>query len=274
MKALEAIRTIKDLLASQNIEEPAAKAKVIVSAVCGDDITTDVSDSSWSKVMRMAGRAGKGEPVEYITGKAYFRYLELAVTPDVLIPRKETELVAGAAIELIQKLGYSTALDMCTGSGCIAISLAAETQAKVQAADISGSALKIAKANAERNNADIKLIESDMFENICGTYDIIVCNPPYISAGEYEKLSGSVREFEPELALKSGDGLIFYRTLADKAAEYLNSGGAIVLEIGAGQAEDAADLLKNGGFADIEIKKDYQGRDRIILAYKRKLNNV
>lgn len=268
MKAIDAIRTIGELLLSAHIEEPEAKARFIVSHVMGDDILADVPDFEWSRMLGMGNRACSGEPVEYIIGKAYFRYLELEVKTDVLIPRKETELVVGAAIELIKRNGYKSALDMCTGSGCIAVSLATETDAKVDAADISSKAVGIAKTNAERNNGDVDFYISDMFSNISGTYDIIVSNPPYISDTEYETLSVGVKDYEPELALKSGDGLIHYRTLAEQAGEHLNAGGALVLEIGADQAQDVASLLKNNGFAETETKKDYQERDRIVTALK------
>lgn len=268
MKAIDAIRAIGELLISAHIEEPQAKARYIVSHVMGDDILADVPDSEWSRMLGMSNRACSGEPVEYITGKAYFRYLELEVTSDVLIPRKETELVAGAAIELIKRKGYNSALDMCTGSGCIAVSLATETDAEVHAADISSKAVEIAKRNAERNNGHVEFYISDMFQNISATYDIIVSNPPYISDTEYETLLVGVKNYEPELALKSGDGLIHYRTLAEQAGEHLNVGGALVLEIGADQAQDVTWLLENNGFAGIETKKDYQGRDRIVTALK------
>jgi release factor glutamine methyltransferase len=139
-------------------------------------------------MLKMADKTGQGVPVEYITGKAYFRYTELFVSPDVLIPRKETELVAGEAIELIKRQGCKTALDMCTGSGCIAVSIAAETGAKVIAADISEKAVAIADKNAKGNGASVHFLISDMFINIKDTYDIIVCNPPYVSDEEYEGL--------------------------------------------------------------------------------------
>ena len=225
-------------------------------------------DKAWLKMLMIANRAQSGEPIEYITGKAYFRYLELEVSPSVLIPRKETELVAGMAIDIIKQNGYTTALDMCTGSGCIAISLATETDTAVSAADISEAALDMAKQNAVTINAQVSFFVSDMFERVSNTYDIIVCNPPYISKSDYDALEPSVKHFEPKLALESGDGLEHYRIIAAQAAKYINQGGALVLEIGADQATSVSHLLKQSGFSDIEHKKDYQGRDRIVTAYK------
>ncbi|MBT7121785.1 MAG: methyltransferase, partial [Clostridia bacterium] len=150
MTTLDALRTISDLLSSQHIAEPQAKAKVILGHVMGDtDIMANVPEKSWHTMLRMANRAALNEPVEYITGKSYFRYLELDVNASVLIPRHETEQVVDTAINIIRQNGYKTALDMCTGSGCIAISLATETQVSVSATDISESAINLAKHNAQ-----------------------------------------------------------------------------------------------------------------------------
>ena len=212
----------------------------------------------------------QGEPAEYVTGKAYFRHAILDVSKDVLIPRIETELVAEQAIYLIQQNGYKTAIDICTGSGCIAVSIAAETGAFVHACDISRPALALAKRNAKQNKVAEKVtfFISDMFEGVSGTYDIIVCNPPYISNNEYEGLDKSVRQYEPKLALIAGDGLSFYRDIASGSMQYLNSKGALVLEIVASQAKKVVDMLQQNGFLGVEYKKDYEGRDRIVYALK------
>ena len=138
----------------------------------------------------MVRRCADGVPVEYVTGVAYFRYAVLDVTQDVLIPRHETELVAEEAIALIGRHGYTKALDMCTGSGCIAVALATETDADVDACDLSPAALAVAKRNADKNGAHIRFFESDMFGRVDGIYDIIVCNPPYVSEAEYAALDG------------------------------------------------------------------------------------
>ncbi len=269
MKALDAQRAVSSLLASQQIPEPEAKANVLIGHVLkAGDVFAEVSDKDWSTILKMADEAGRGAPVEYITGRAYFRYTQLSVTPDVLIPRKETELVAGTAIELVRQRGYKTVLDMCTGSGCIAISIATETEAEVSAADISEKAIELAEKNAEENEATVKFFISDMFDKAGKSFDLIVCNPPYVSDEEYEELSNDVKNYEPSGALKSGDGLEFYRIIAKDAPEYLNEGGALVLEIGAGQGQDVIRLLESGGFIQIDCKKDYQGRDRIVAAVK------
>lgn len=273
MTAREAFLITKELLEGAHVPEAEAKAKVIVSHVLDIDYSSiysekDVSDGIYTQMQMMTSRCAAGEPVEYITGKAYFRYLTLEVGPSVLIPRKETELIAEKAIQLIKENSYRTALDMCMGSGCIAVSIATETGIDLDAADISEAALETAKANAELNGAEkrVHFIRSDMFDNIRGVYDIIVCNPPYVSESEYAELDDSVRLHEPEQALIAGDGFDYYRIIAIKGLKYLNPGGAVVLEIGASQAQGVSELLAEGGFSEIECLKDYAGLDRIVCA--------
>lgn len=271
MTALGALKSVTSALTQAGIVEPLAKAKVIVAHALDiefGDIHTfgDITAQTAHDIARMTQRCADGEPPEYVTGKAYFRHVVLDVTPSVLIPRQETELVVQHAIDLIVKNGYKTALDMCTGSGCIAVSLATETGVTVDAADISKVALNIAKRNAVANGADIRFFRSDMFDGIGGAYDIIVSNPPYVAENEYETLDLSVRTYEPRLALAAGDGLAFYRVIADKAAQHIKNGGALVLEIGITQGKDVAAMLSQSGFCDVQIHNDYTARDRIVTA--------
>jgi release factor glutamine methyltransferase len=272
--ARAAWEAVRRTLETAGVAEPEAKARVIVShalSVMPGDVflPLPVSGAQRAHIDAMARRCARGEPVAYVTGKAYFRYLELTVTPDVLIPRQETELVAEAAIALVKANGYKSALDIGTGSGCIAISLAAETPARVDACDLSEAALILAEKNAEKNGAQVRFFLSDMLGGVTGTYGLIVSNPPYIGEEEYAALDSGVKDFEPALALLAGDGLDCYRALANGAGRHLEPGGALVLEIGMTQAADAAALLKAGGFSEIEIRQDYSGRDRIVTAYKR-----
>jgi release factor glutamine methyltransferase len=275
MTSREVFIEAKKQLGGAGTPEAEAKAKVIISHALDTGLSevyseTDVPDGVYRQIRSMARRCAAGEPVEYVTGRAYFRYLTLEVDPSVLIPRKETELVAGKAIELIKENSYRTVLDMCTGSGCIAISAAAETGINVDAADNSERALKKAKKNAELNGVSklVRFLNSDMFNNIKGSYDIIVCNPPYVSEEEYGFLEDAVRLYEPGQALLAGDGLDFYRVIAKEGLKHLNPGGAVVLEIGATQEEKVRGLLNKGGFSGIECLKDYAGRDRIVCARK------
>jgi len=258
-------------LRSAGIPEPEAKARVIVSEALGVELgdvlrPLPVDAAQRACIEEMARRCARGEPVEYVTGRAYFRYLTLNVTPDVLIPRQETELVAGEAIGLIEGCGYKSALDIGTGSGCIAISLATETSACVDACDISQAALELAEKNAETSSAKVRFFLSDMLGGVTEAYDLIVSNPPYVSEGEYAELDASVRDYEPRLALTAGDGLNCYRAIVREAGRHLKPGGALVLEIGMTQAADVTALLVDAGFSDINVKRDYSGRDRIVTA--------
>ena len=271
--AREAFGMVRQQLTAAGIPEPEAKARVIVSHALDIELSDvfrelPLGDAQRQQIETMTRRCASGLPVEYATGKAYFRYLTLDVTPDVLIPRQETELVAAAAIELIKANGYRCVLDIGTGSGCIAISLATETKAAVDACDISEEALKLAALNAAANGAQVRFFLSDMLNGVTGIYDIIVSNPPYVSEEEYAGLDAGVKDYEPKLALTAGDGLDCYRVIARDAGRYLNQGGALVLEIGMTQGPTVADLLTGGGFSDIMIKRDYSGRDRIVTARK------
>ena len=261
------------MLSAAGIPESQAKARVLIAHQLdiglGDVfIYPQIDSQTQARIMAMAQQCVSGMPVEYITGRAYFRRAVLEVSESVLIPRAETELVAERAIELIAQNAYTTVLDLCTGSGCIAISLATETQASVEACDISKEALRIAHRNAKANASRIQFFNSDMFGSVLRTYDIIISNPPYISRDEYAQLDKSVRMHEPRLALIAGDGLDFYRIIAAKALQHINTGGALVLEIGAQQAADVMNLLKDGGFGCVSIGQDYSGRDRIVTAWK------
>ncbi len=271
--ARAALGAVRQRLAAAGIPEPEAKARVIVSHVMdielGDVLRElPVDTEQRTRIVSTADSCAQGMPVEYATGKAYFRYLTLDVTPDVLIPRQETELVAEAAIELIRAKRYKNALDIGTGSGCIAIALATETKAAVDACDISEAALSLAAVNAAANGAQVRFFLSDMLSGVSGTYDLIISNPPYISDAEYAGLDTGVKDYEPRLALTAGDGLDCYRVIAREAGGHIAPDGALVLEIGMTQGLAVAGLLTEGGFTDIKIKQDYSGRDRIVTARK------
>lgn len=209
----------------------------------------------------------KGEPVQYIVGSTEFFGIKLLVRKNVLIPRFDTEYVAECAINTIGEMEYKTVLDMCTGSGAIAIAIAKNTEAMVTMSDISKEALELARENAILNELDINAVESDMFTNITEKYDLIVCNPPYISEEEMQQLDSVVKDNEPSLALYGGvDGLDYYRIISDKATDYLNDNGSLVLEIGHLQAQSVVDLLSDR--YSVQILKDLSQNDRIVLARK------
>lgn len=227
---------------------------------------TYIRHSKVEELLDMARRRQQGEPLWQIIGNADFYGYEIDINKNVLCPRPETEELVCEAVKHISE--NSRVLDLCTGSGCIAIAVADKTGAHVVASDISEEALKIAKSNAVKNKVDdkIEFVHSDMFEGITGTFGVIISNPPYIPTADISGLDREVKDHEPALALDGGeDGLDFYRIIAEKAGEYLAPGGRIFLEAGIGQAQAVADMLK--GF-DTKIIKDMQGIDRIVCGVK------
>ena len=248
----------------------------------------DVDNAQINYFLSLVRRRKSGEPLQYITGEQYFMGHRLAVDPSVLIPRPETETLAEKAISCIRTfIGESSdalnILDLCTGSGALAISIAkACPHVKITAADISKQALKIAKKNAlDLGLANrIDFIESDLFANISrspgageafeasgGSYHLIVTNPPYIRSGDLADLQREIKNHEPLTALDGGaDGLVFYRRIASEASEYLAEHGVLLTEIGYDQARDVIKILETAGFTDIELFRDLIGHDRIIKA--------
>lgn len=210
-----------------------------------------------------------GRPLQYILGSWDFMGLPFEVREGVLIPRADTETLAEEALRLAKERGYSSCLDLCTGSGCLAVSLAALGSLAVTAADISPAALRIAEENIRKNSVStlVTLVGSDMFCQITGAFDMIVSNPPYIPTGDIPTLMREVREHEPIEALDGGeDGLDFYRILAREGPKYLNAGGAMLLEVGIGQAQEVAELLKENGFEQPWILADLSGIERVVCA--------
>lgn len=204
-------------------------------------------------------------PLQYILGYTEFMGLKVYVDENVLIPRQETELLVEEAGKYSKGLKI---LDMCTGSGCIIISLVKLYGAASSAgADISKEALDMACKNAKEHGVDVDFINSNLFQNIKERYDIIISNPPYIKSSIIEGLMPEVRNYEPKAALDGGaDGLWFYREIAKNAPKHLTPHGRILLEIGHDQAESVSSLLNLNDFTDISVKKDYSGNERIISA--------
>ena len=273
---IEAIRYYKGLLCGIGMEEneAEAEAKHALSAIIGCDIsdlylkgTEQVTDNQQFRMNELLKEREKGTPLAYILNERWFMGLRFYVDENVLIPRQETELLAETAIQLMRFKSYSTVLDLCTGSGCVAISIAKYSRAAVSAADISSAALDVANKNARDLGVNIRLIEGDLFENIPKRFDIITANPPYIAQNVYEGLMREVREHEPRLALVAPDnGLAFYRRIAAQAGAHMNDGGTLLMEIGDEQGEAVSRILKDAGFRDVRITKDYSGNDRLASA--------
>ena len=208
----------------------------------------------------------EGMPIQYINNKAYFMGLEFYVDENVLIPRCDTEILVEEIIKIIKKDSLLKILDLCTGSGAIAISLKKYlNNIEIMASDISDKALMVARKNASKIGVDVKFIESDLFNNINGKFDLIVSNPPYIKKSVIPSLDKQVRN-EPILALDGGkDGLDFYRKISYDAKRFLNNNGYLCFEIGYDQRKEVEDILLQNGYINIYSKKDYGGNDRIVI---------
>ena len=219
----------------------------------------------------MIERRCRREPLQYILGKAYFMGYEFKVTPDVLIPRFDTEILVEETLKHI-KAG-DCILDMCTGSGCIAVSIDLEMKkrgnnglVKITAADISEAALAVAGQNSAALGAGpIEFMQSDMYGNVKGKYNIIVSNPPYIPSQDIDALEPEVKVCEPAQALDGGaDGLLYYRILAGESGKYLYEGGYLLMETGYNQAEAVSRMLEQNNYADIRVIRDLAGLDRVV----------
>ena len=228
------------------------------------DPEKELTDAEEKQLQELICRRKQAEPLAYILGEWDFMGLTLSVNKNVLIPRQDTETLAEDAIAYAKKTGAKNALDICTGSGCIALSLkAALRDMEVTASDISKEALAVAKENAERNGLAVNFIESDLFADIEGIFDIITANPPYIAFEEYMDLQPEIIFYEPQLALVAEEnGLYFYRKIAEEAKKYLC--GRIFLEVGFLQAEAVSEFLAENGYTEIYTLKDLGGIDRVV----------
>lgn len=284
-------------LIKNDVEDAVAKTSLLLQYILDMNKTelvvndgTEISKEQQTEIFRNIKEIINGKPIQYITHHQEFMGLNFYVDENVLIPQPDTELLVEAAIhKLVQILNEEIkVLDLCTGSGAIAISLEnyvlnhiaknkdnskntndlKKQNIKIYASDISTEALQVARKNAIINNEDtnIRFIKSDMFENINDKFDIIVSNPPYIETKTIQKLSKEVQH-EPHIALDGGaDGLEFYRIIAKEAKKRLKERGWILLEIGYNQREAVSNLLTSEGYKEITCIKDLGGNDRVIMA--------
>ena len=218
------------------------------------------------EIIRIADERLTGRPLWYIIGDTDFCGYKIKVDERVLIPRPETEEMAMMAVAIAEE--GNNILDLCTGSGALAIAIYKELErsnrkVKMTAVDISADALELAKENAEANEADILFIQSDLFSRIRGRFDVIVSNPPYIPTAEIDTLQREVKDYEPRLALDGGaDGLDIYRRIAAEASKYLNRGGTLIMEVGAGQAADVVKMFRGNSYS--MVVQDFNGIDRYV----------
>lgn len=207
-------------------------------------------------------------PLQQLTKEQEFMGFSFSVNEHVLIPRQDTEVL----VEEVQKAATGKrVLDLCTGTGCIILSLAKLCSLRTAVGvDISQEALKVARENQQRLQVEVTLLQSDLFENITGTFDIIVSNPPYIPTQVIETLMPEVKDHEPVIALDGKeDGLYFYRKIVKESRAYLASSGQIFFEIGCEQGTDVADILKSHGFTEIRVLKDLCGLERVVTGIKK-----
>lgn len=213
-------------------------------------------------------RAAKGEPVEQMIGEVLFYHCQICVTPDVLIPRPETEILVAQACKQLERVEGKTVWDICTGSGCIGIAVKKACPGlSVTLSDISKKALVVAAENAQKNAIDVELLHGDLLFPFAGRKaDVVFCNPPYVSLKEYLALDRSVRDFEPKEALVAEEeGMAFYRRFSEELPAYLNPQAKVYFEIGTGQGKALLDLFSSSKWKEARVEKDWAGHDRFFF---------
>jgi release factor glutamine methyltransferase len=284
MKALEKIRDVSEILSRHGIESAERESQLFIShalAVDLVDIYRDNPEINYEKgieIDEMVDRRSRREPLQYILGYVDFLGLRILLGRDVLIPRPETEMMVEYAVQVIraqrsEKDGGQriTILDLCTGSGCIALALAREfTGAQVYGVDISEDAVGFARRNALENHIQNTLfLCGSMFDAIrCGQrFDVVISNPPYIPSSDITSLEPEIKQWEPRPALDGGaDGLDAYRAIIPHAGNFLKNNGILILELGNGLARPVSRMAEHAGFSGIETTKDLAGIERILRA--------
>ena len=274
---------LRQRLRDAGADAHALEARLIVAGAAGktpekllQDLQLYASDEIEQRVDALAARRLQGEPAAYLVGRWGFYGLDFAVTPDVLIPRMDTEVLVDCALARLRgKTELARVLDLCTGSGCIGCAIAhALPQSRAVLADISAPALAVARENIAvlgltgRVTAELLDVRCDP-PRALGSFDMIVSNPPYIRDDEMPKLDASVRDYEPALALAAGaGGLDFYRAIAEKWTPLLRLGGWMLLEVGEGQAPDVTALLRRAGLRSLGTARDTAGTERVVFGRK------
>ena len=274
----EWLRYAKQRFAEAGVPEPEADARILLETAFSVDRTQFYLHPERIPLPRqaeqfldMVEKRCARIPVQYITGKQTFMGLSFDVAPAVLIPRLDTEILVETVLTWIGGR-KAEVLDLCTGSGCIAVSIAKLARnARVTASDISAEALETAKKNSRQNSTDIRFLQGDLFTPFSGEerFDAIVSNPPYIPGAELAKLEPEVRDWEPALALDgSADGLAFYRRIIREAPAHLKDGGLLAFEIGYEQGKAVSELMRQAGFGGVCVQKDLAGLDRVVTGEK------
>ena len=278
LTVLNALELSSNYLIKKGVESPRLNAELLLADILGCNrmelylkFDQPLSENEKLRYRDFIKRRGEREPFQYIIGKTEFFGLKIKVTPDVLIPRPETELLIERVLEYAEKFASCRILEIGTGSGNIAISLANNiSNSEIYAIDISEAAITIAEDNYRgySNNGKLKfkVIDIEDFQiDSTDKYDIIVSNPPYISNKDYNNLEKELLDYEPKIALTDeSDGFKFYRLIAKKSSDLLKKGGRLFFEIGYGQSEYISDIMKMNNFVDLKIIRDYQNIDRVI----------
>jgi release factor glutamine methyltransferase len=281
MTILEVIQRSADYLGKHGVDSPRLQAELLLAHLLGMpqmrlylEFERMLGEPELTALWELVKRRGRREPLQHLVGSVSFCGLELAVSRHVLVPRPETELLAEAAWGFLESVeaSPSVALDLCTGSGCLAIALAAKCpRAEIHAADLSPEALGVARGNAVRHGvaARIAFHEGDLFMPLPAglLLDLIVSNPPYIPAGDIATLDPEVRDWDPRLALDGGEaGLDFYRRIAAEGLSRLQPGGRLLAEFGDGQAEGVSEIFTAAGWRVNAVRADLTGQPRIVIA--------
>lgn len=286
----EALHRAGSALTAAGVPDADIDARLLLEFCCGSDLAfllahggDEMPSTEFDAFWRLVEKRGKRIPLQQLTGEQEFCGISFRVSEHVLIPRQDTETLVEEALKRVSIVsGASTVsdagtdshvrvLDLCTGSGCVLISilkLGERYGLSGVGSDVSDEALALAGENAKRAGVSdrAKIVKSDLFDNISGRYDIITSNPPYIRSAEIDGLMAEVRDHEPHLALDGGaDGLEFYRRIAKDAPEFLDQGGWLLFETGADEGPDVCDILRESGFSSVETVKDLGGNDRVVL---------
>lgn len=272
MTYCEAVAAGEKILNNVGISDPRIDSWLLLEMACKIDrnfyymhMDEEMTSEQIEEFKSLLKKRGEHIPLQYITGEQEFMGLTFHVNSHVLIPRQDTETLVEEALKLV-KPGMKI-MDMCTGSGCILISILKNAKDTSGCGfDISKQAINVAKENAKLNEVVADFEKSDLFEHVTERYDMIVSNPPYIKTEEIVKLMPEVSEFEPVQALDGKeDGLFFYRKIIKECRDYLNPGGYVLFEIGYDQGEDVSEMMKYAGFLNVHVVKDLARNDRVVI---------
>ncbi len=268
----EAINMGEEILDKADIIDAKNDAWLLLAMACKIDHTyyythmyEDMTEEQLEEFESLINKRAERVPIQYITGEQEFMGLPFKVNSNVLVPRQDTETLVEIALKNV--LPGMKILDMCTGSGCIIISILKNaTEVEGYGYDISKQALIVAKENAKLNGVHVQFERSDLFDNVDGKFDMIVSNPPYIKSAEIPTLMPEVSVFEPHEALDGmEDGLEFYRRIVSESKDYLTEDGILIFEIGCEQGKDVSEMMSFAGFKNVEVIKDLAGNDRVVF---------